>query len=133
MINSKLKVEFDSRRMQPIEKVSRNFMEFRCWSTRMLPDRRPNLLESPLSAILSVFTVRLRAIGVNRCIYMVMTPVLLAVQSARTRVFVCSDTVCFEIRGSVYQRGLRNFRSRERRVQREPTTEVISIPTSKRT
>lgn len=62
-----------------------------------------------------------------------MTLVSLAVQSARTCVFVGSDTVCFEIRGSVYQRGLRNFRSREHRVQREPTTEVISILTSKRT
>lgn len=64
---------------------------------------------------------------------MVMTLVSLAVQSARTYVFVCSDTVCFEIRGSVYQRGPRNFRSRERHVQREPTTEVILILTSKRT
>lgn len=89
-------------------------------------------LSSPL-VIPAVFTVRLRGIGVNECIYVVMTLVSLAVQSALTCVFVCSGTVCFEIRGSVYQCRLRNFGSRERRVQRKPATELISILTSKST
>lgn len=95
----------------------------------------PDLLHhlcSPL-VIPTVFTVRLRGIGVNECIYTVMTLLSLAVQSALTCVFVCSGTVCFEIRGSVYQRRLRNFESRERRVQRKPATELISILTSKST
>lgn len=97
----------------------------------------PDLLHDPsvppLSVIPTVFTVRLRGTGVNGCIYMVMTPVSLAVQSALTYVFVGSGTVCFEIRGSVYQRRPRNFGSRERRVQRKPATELISIQTSKST
>lgn len=97
------------------------------------PDLLLDLSEPLLSVIPTVFTVRLRASGVNGCIYMVMTLVSLAVQSALTYVFVCSGTVCFEIRGSVYQRRLRNFRSRERHVQRKPATKLISIPTSKST
>lgn len=55
---------------------------------------------------------------------MVMTLVSL-VQSARTYMFVCCGTVCLETRGSVYRRRLRNFRSRERHVQRKPTTKLI--------
>ncbi len=102
-------------------------------ATRSYPDLVHNLSEPLLSVIPAVFTVRLRVIGINGGIYMVMTLVSLAVQSARTYMFVCSGTVCFKIRGSVYQRRLRNFRSRERRVQRKPTTELIAILTSKST
>lgn len=101
--------------------------------THLYPSRIHDLSEPPLSVIPTVFTVRLRGIGVNGCIYMVMTLVSLAVQSAWTYMFVCSGTVCFEIRGSVYQRRLRNFRSREHCVQRKPMTELISILTSKST
>lgn len=92
-----------------------------------------DLSEPLLSVIPTLFTVRLRGIGVNGCIYMVMTLMSLAVQSALTYVFVGSGTVCFEIHGSVYQRRLRNFRSRERRVQRKPATELILMLTSKST
>lgn len=54
---------------------------------------------------------------------MVMTPVSL-VQSAWTYVFVCCGTVCLETRGSVYQRRLRNFRSREHHVQRKTYDQI---------
>lgn len=103
----------------------------RRFQTHSHPDLVHDLSEPLLSPIPAVFTLRPSGIGVNGCIYMVMTPMSLAVQSAQTCVFVCSGTVCFEIRGSVYQRRLRNFRSRERRVQRKPMTELISRLTSK--
>lgn len=107
--------------------------EMQRFHTHSHPDLLHDPSAPPLSVIPTVFTVRLRGTGVNGCIYMVMTPVSLAVQSALTYVFVGSGTVCFEIRGSVYQRRPRNFRSRERRVQRKPATELISIQTSKST
>lgn len=101
--------------------------------THSYPDLLHDPSEPPLSVIPTPFTAGLRGTGVNGCIYMVMTLVSLAVQSALTYVFVGFGTVCFEIRGSIYQRRLRNFRARERRVQRKPATELISIQTSKST
>lgn len=78
----------------------------------------------PLLSIPMVFTVSLKGIGVNGCLYMVMTCVPLAVQSAPTYVFVCSGAVCFGTCGSVYQRGLRNVRP-GRAVRTEGTYERI--------
>lgn len=88
----------------------------------------PCKLHQPLSAFSSfdVFTVRLRGTEVNGCIDMVMTLVSHAVQSARTYVCLSDPAVCFEI--CVYQRRLRNFRSRERRVQRQ-TSDCIDFDT----
>lgn len=48
-----------------------------------------DLLEIPSSVIPTVFTLKVRGTGVNGCLYMVLTLVSLAVQSAVAYMFVC--------------------------------------------